>query len=156
MSILPTAEARPRAPREALPPLFDLAKIRDDFPILHRKVHGVPLVYLDNAATAQKPRAVIEALDRFYEHDNANVHRGVHLLSQLATQEYEEARAKVQRFLNAASPREIVFTRGTTEAINLVAQTLGRQTVRAGDEVIISHMEHHSNIVPWQMLCEEK
>ena len=155
MSMIPPA-GRPRPAREALPPLFDLDKIRQDFPILHRKAHGRPLVYLDNAATTQKPRAVIDALDRYYEHDNANVHRGVHLLSQLATQEYEEARAKVQRFLNAASPREIIFTRGTTEAVNLVAQTFGRQNVGAGDEVIVSHLEHHSNIVPWQMLCEEK
>jgi cysteine desulfurase/selenocysteine lyase len=157
MSILPTTtDGRPRAPREALPPLFDLVKIREDFPILQRKVNGAPLVYLDNAATTQKPRAVIEAIARYYESANANVHRGVHLLSQLATQEFEEARAKVQRFLNAASPREVVFTRGTTEAINLVAQTFGRRNVQAGDEVIISYMEHHSNIVPWQMLCEEK
>jgi cysteine desulfurase/selenocysteine lyase len=156
MSIFPSTDGRPRAPREALPPLFDLAKIREDFPILQRQVNGAPLVYLDNAATTQKPRAVIDALARYYEHDNANVHRGVHLLSQLATQEYEEARAKVQRFVNAASPCEIVFTRGTTEAINLVAQAFGRQNVQAGDEVVISWMEHHSNIVPWQMLCAEK
>jgi cysteine desulfurase/selenocysteine lyase len=156
MSILTKPETKPRAVREALPPLFDLAKVRADFPILHRQAHGQPLIYFDNAATTQKPRAVIEAIDRYYEHDNANVHRGVHLLSQLATREYEEAREKVQRFLNAASSAEIIFTRGTTEAINLVAQTYGRQNVSAGDEVVISYMEHHSNIVPWQMLCEEK
>jgi cysteine desulfurase/selenocysteine lyase len=155
MSILP-AENKARPAREALPPLFDLAKIRQDFPILQRKVHGHPLVYLDNAATTQKPRVVIEAMERYYAHDNANVHRGVHLLSQFATQEYEEARGKVRRFLNAASPREIIFTRGTTEAINLVAQTFGRQNIRAGDEIILTHLEHHSNIVPWQMLCSEK
>jgi cysteine desulfurase/selenocysteine lyase len=156
MSILPGAEAKPRAPREELPPLFDLRKVRDDFPILRRKVHGKPLAYLDNAATTQKPLAVVEALARFYERDNANIHRAVHLLSQRATQEYEEARVKVQGFLNAVSPKEVVFVRGTTEGINLVAQTFGRRNVGPGDEVLISTMEHHSNIVPWQMLCEEK
>ncbi len=156
MSILPTVEAKTRAPREGLPPLFDLGKIVDDFPILQRRVHGRPLVYLDNAASTQKPRAVIEAVARYYEHDHANVHRGVHLLSQLATRQYEEARGKVQRFLNAPSPCEIIFTRGTTEGINLVAQTFGRANVKAGDEIIVSHLEHHSNIVPWQLLCEEK
>jgi cysteine desulfurase/selenocysteine lyase len=155
MSAIP-AEPRPRAAREALPPLFDLAKVREDFPILARKAHGRPLIYLDNAATTQKPRAVIETVARYYERDNANVHRAVHLLSQLATREYEEARAKAQRFLNAPSAREVIFTRGTTEAINLVAQSFGRANVAAGDEIIVSHMEHHSNIVPWQMLCEEK
>jgi cysteine desulfurase/selenocysteine lyase len=156
MSILPPAEARPQPHREALPPLFDLRKVRDNFPILHRTAHGHPLVYFDNAATTQKPQAVIDAVRRYYELYNANIHRAVHLLSQLATQEYEEARAKVQRFLGAPSAREVVFTRGTTEGINLVAQTYGRQNVGPGDEVIVSHMEHHSNIVPWQMLCEEK
>lgn len=156
MSILPATEIRPRPAREGLPPLFDLVKIHEDFPMVNRQVHGKPLIYLDNAATTQKPRAVIDAVARYYEHDNANVHRGVHVLSQLATQQYEEARAKVQRFLNAATTREIIFTRGTTEAINLVAQTFGRANVRAGDEVLVSHLEHHSNIVPWQMLCEEK
>jgi cysteine desulfurase/selenocysteine lyase len=156
MSILPLSEPRPKPHREELPPLFDLAKVRDDFPILSTQVRGRPLVYLDNAATTQKPRAVLDGVAHFYERHNANVHRGIHLLSQLATQEYEEARVKVQRFLGAASPDEIIFTRGTTEAINLVAQTLGRKTVGPGDEVIISYMEHHSNIVPWQMLCEEK
>src|SRR5262249_29108520 len=114
------------------------------------------LVYLDNAASTQKPQAVIDALRRYYEQDNANIHRGVHTLSERATRKYEEARVKVQRFLHAREAREIIFVRGTTEAINLVAQTFGRENVRAGDEVLITHMEHHSNIVPWQILCEEK
>jgi cysteine desulfurase/selenocysteine lyase len=156
MSILPTTEAKPRAHRESLPPLFDLNKVRNDFPILRRTVNGHPLVYFDNAATTQKPRGVIEAVDRYYEHYNANIHRAVHLLSQFATREYEEARAKVQRYVNAPRPEEIIFTRGATEAINLVAQTFGRTNVQAGDEIVLSNMEHHSNIVPWQMLCEEK
>jgi len=156
MSILPGINAKPRQQREALPPLFDLKKIRDDFPILQRTINNHPLVYFDNAATTQKPRGVIEAVSRFYEHYNANIHRAVHLLSQLATGEYEEARVKVQRFLNASQAREIIFTRGTTEGINLVAQAFGRTNVGPGDEIVVSHMEHHSNIVPWQMLCEEK
>src|SRR5262249_44500991 len=156
MSILPAIESKPRQPREALPPLFDLKKIREDFPILRRTVNGHPLVYFDNAATTQKPRGVIDAVGRFYEHYNANIHRAVHLLSQLATGEYEEARTKVQRVLNAAEAKEIIFTRGTTEGINLVAQTFGRANIGPGDEIIVSHMEHHSNIVPWQILCEEK
>jgi cysteine desulfurase/selenocysteine lyase len=143
-------------PPKPLPPLFDLRKVRDDFPILQRTAHGKPLVYFDNAATTQKPAAVIDAIRRFYDLYNANIHRAVHLLSQLATREYEEARVKVQRFLNAPSAKEVLFTRGTTEGINLVAQTYGRTNLRPGDEVIVSHMEHHSNIVPWQMLCEEK
>ena len=126
------------------------------FPILGEKVYGKPLVYLDNAATSQKPQAVIDALARFYTKDNANVHRGVHYLAERATAEYEGARAKVQRFLNAEHASEIVFVRGTTEAINLVAQTYGKAHVGAGDEVLITAMEHHSNIVPWQMLCDEK
>jgi cysteine desulfurase / selenocysteine lyase len=135
---------------------LDVSRIRDDFPILRQKVHGKPLVYLDNAATAQKPQAVLDALQHYYCADNANVHRGVHLLSERATQDYEAARVKVQRFLNAARSEEIVFVRGATEGINLVAQSYGRHHVGRGDEVVISHMEHHSNIVPWQMLCEEK
>ncbi len=138
------------------PEPFDVERIRRDFPILAQKAHGKPLVYLDNAATAQKPRAVIDAMSRYYERDNANVHRGVHLLSERATAEYEEARAKLAQFLGAADPREIVFVRGATEAINLVAQAYGRRNVGPGDEVLITAMEHHSNIVPWQMLCEEK
>jgi len=131
-------------------------KIREDFPILQVKVHGKPLVYLDNAATTHKPRAVLDALTRFYLEENSNVHRGVHFLSQVATQAYESGRTRVRQFLNAAHDREIIFTRGTTDSINLVAQSYGRSRLRAGDEVIISAMEHHSNIVPWQMICEEK
>jgi len=135
---------------------FDVEKIRQDFPILQQNVHGKRLVYLDNAATSQKPWAVIDAERHFYLHTNSNVHRGVHLLSARATQEYEDARVKVQGLLNAGDWREIVWTRGTTEGINLVAATYGRKNVGAGDEIVISGMEHHSNIVPWQMLCEEK
>jgi len=132
---------------------LDVQKIRSEFPILARPVHGKPLVYLDNAATAQKPRAVLEAMQSFYEHYNANVHRAVHELSARATREYEASRGKVARFINAAD-REIIFTRGTTESVNLVAQAWGRSRVKTGDEILITHMEHHSNIVPWQMLCE--
>jgi len=135
---------------------FNVRRIREDFPILRQTVHGKPLVYLDNAATTQKPRAVLDALMAYYSEDNANVHRGVHLLSERATQAFEDARATVQRFINAASAREIVFTRNATEGINLVAQTFGRTRLAPGDEVVISAMEHHSNIVPWQMVCEEK
>ena len=132
-----------------------LAGLRADFPILQQTVHGKPLVYFDNAATTQKPRAVIDAVSRYYTEDNANVHRGVHALSERATAAYESARCKVQRFLNAGDPREIVFVRGATEAINLVAQSYGTTHLRAGDEIIISAMEHHANIVPWQMLCRQ-
>ncbi len=135
---------------------FDVETVRADFPILRTKVHGHPLVYLDNAATSQKPQSVIDAIVRYYQGENANIHRGVHYLSQIATEEFEAGRSAVQRFVNAGSASEIIFTRGTTEAINLVAQTWGRVHVGAGDEVLISAMEHHSNIVPWQMLCEEK
>ena len=135
---------------------FDPDSIREDFPILKQLVHGKPLVYLDNAATSQKPQVVIDALTRYYSTDNSNIHRGVHLLSERATEAYEAARAKVQRFINAAQSKEIIFTRGTTEAINLVANSYGRANVNAGDEVLITAMEHHSNIVPWQILCEEK
>lgn len=133
----------------------DFACRRDDFPILARQVHGVPLAYLDNAATTQKPTAVIEALARYYREINANTHRGVHFLSDRATEAYEAARATVARFVNAARAEEIVFVRGTTEAINLVAATFGRTFLRAGDEIIVSEMEHHSNIVPWQAACEQ-
>ena len=133
---------------------FDVQKIREDFPILRQRVHGKPLVYLDNAATAQKPQAVIEAIERYYRAENSNIHRGVHYLSEQATQAYEAARAKARGFLNAAHDREIVFVRGTTEGINLVAQSHGRTFLKAGDEIIVSGMEHHSNIVPWQMVCE--
>lgn len=128
---------------------------RDDFPILKTSVHGKPLVYLDNAATTQKPLCVIDAENNYYRNDNANVHRGIHALSQRATDAFEAARVKVQRLINAASPNEIVFVRGTTEAINLVAQSYGRSRFKAGDEIIVSTMEHHSNIVPWQILCEQ-
>ena len=135
---------------------YDVRRVRRDFPILSQKVHGRPLVYLDNAATTQKPQQVLDAIIRYYSEDNANVHRGVHQLSERATEAYERARAIAQRFLNAARPEEIIFVRGTTEAINLIAQAYGRHNVGAGDEVIITAMEHHSDIVPWQMLCEEK
>src|SRR3990167_2601447 len=141
---------------QADPPAFDVEAIRADFPILSRRVHGKPLVYLDNAATTQKPVQVIEAIDHYYRHYNANIHRGVHTLSAEATAAYEAARQKVRDFLNAGSDKEIIFVRGATEAINLVAQTLGRGTLKAGDEIIISTMEHHSNIVPWQILCEDR
>jgi cysteine desulfurase/selenocysteine lyase len=151
-----TREAIQIPARESSTPAFDVKRIREDFPILKQKVHGKPLVYLDNAATSQKPAQVIEAILRFYTHDCSNVHRGVHLLSERATEEYEGVRIKVKRFLNAPDWREIVFVRGATEGINLVAQTYGRQHVQAGDEVLITAMEHHSNIVPWQILCEEK
>ena len=135
-------------------PALDVVTIRSDFPILEHEVHGKPLVYLDNAATSQKPRPVIDAISRFYANTNANVHRGVHTLSVRATELYEGAREKSRAFVNAAEAAEIVFVRGTTEAINLVASSFGAARVRAGDEVIISAMEHHSNIVPWQMLCQ--
>ena len=135
---------------------LDLSAIRKDFPILAQQVHGKPLIYLDNAATSQKPQSVIDALSHFYQMDNANIHRGVHELSERSTQQYEAARGKVQHFLNAANTREIIFVRGATEGVNLVAQTYGRKHVGAGDEIVISAMEHHANIVPWQMLCEEK
>jgi cysteine desulfurase / selenocysteine lyase len=135
---------------------WDVGRIRGDFPALHQQVHGKPLVYLDNAATSQKPRAVLDALLAYYTRDNANVHRGVHLLSERATEAYEGARLSIQRHLNAPSAREIVFVRQATEGINLVASSFGRAFVSAGDEIIISAIEHHANIVPWQMLCEEK
>ncbi len=135
---------------------LDVARIREDFPILKQKVHGKPLVYLDNAATSQKPQAVIDSEVELYSKYFSNVHRGVHLLSQRSTDAYEKAREKVQNFLNARSSAEIIFTRGTTEGINLVAQTYGQQHVQPGDEILISEMEHHSNIVPWQMLCAQK
>lgn len=128
---------------------------RADFPILESEIHGKPLIYLDNAATTQKPQAVIDAEARYYREDNANVHRGVHALSQRATDAFEAARTKVQRFINAARSDEIVFVRGTTEAINLVAQSYARPRLREGDEIIISALEHHSNIVPWQMVCQQ-
>jgi cysteine desulfurase/selenocysteine lyase len=131
-------------------------RVREDFPLLQLRVHGKPLVYLDSAATSQKPRVVLEALARYYSEYNANVHRGIYLLAELATQRYEEARARVARFINAPRPEEVVFTRGTTEAINLVAYTWGRATIRPGDEILLTEMEHHSNMVPWQILAAEK
>ena len=143
------------APSGTVGKALDVARVRADFPGLDQEVHGKPLVYLDNAATTQKPRAVIDALVHAYFHDCANVHRGVHLLSQRATDGFEASRRKIQRLIGAADAREIVFVRGTTEAINLVAHSFGRGRVGAGDEVLVTGMEHHSNIVPWQILCEE-
>ena len=134
---------------------FDVEKVRADFPILQQQVNDKPLVYLDNAATAQKPKQVIETLDDYYREYNSNIHRGVHTLSEKATAVYEGARDKVKDFVNADSTKEIIFVRGATEAINLVAQSFGRNTLTAGDEVIITELEHHSNIVPWQLICEQ-
>lgn len=134
---------------------FNIAKIRSDFPILDQTVNEHPLIYLDNAATTQKPKAVIEAISHYYMNDNANVHRGVHALSARATQQYEIARGKVQRFIHAKSLRECIFVRGTTEAINLVAQSFVAPRIMPGEEILVTHMEHHSNIVPWQMVCKK-
>jgi cysteine desulfurase/selenocysteine lyase len=134
---------------------MDIEKIRADFPVLHQEVNGKPLVYLDNGATTQKPQVVIDAIANYYRTTNSNVHRGAHTLSDQATQMFEDARTTMQKFLNAAKSEEIIWTRGTTESINLVAQTWVRSNVKAGDEIIISGMEHHSNIVPWQMVCEQ-
>ena len=134
---------------------FDVEHLRQDFPILQQEVYGKPLVYLDNAATSQKPLAVINAIKNYYSHDNANVHRAVHALSERTTQQFEQTREKIKAFINAKESREIIFTRGATEAINLVAQSYGHSQFKAGDEIIISTMEHHSNIVPWQLLCEQ-
>jgi cysteine desulfurase/selenocysteine lyase len=149
-------EVSPPSALRPLPSDYDVESIRRDFPILKRLARGKHLVYLDNAATTQKPRQVIDRIVRYYSEENSNVHRGVHYLSEIATVEYENARGYVQRFLNARDVKEIVFTRGTTEAINLVAQTWGRKNIGEGDEILISAIEHHSNIVPWQMLCAEK
>lgn len=135
--------------------LFDVETIRRDFPVLQQRVHGKPLVWLDNAATTQKPQSVIDALARFYEEYNSNIHRGAHEMAARATDAYEDARKKIQEFIGAGSAQEIVFVRGTTEAINLVAQTFGRRFIGSGDEILVTEMEHHANIVPWQMLCEE-
>jgi cysteine desulfurase/selenocysteine lyase len=135
---------------------LDIKKIRNDFPILSRKVNGKPLIYFDNGATSQKSVQVIEAIDHYYRNQNANIHRGVHTLSQEITIAYENARATIQKHINAAFPQEIIFTSGTTESVNLVAHSFGKKFISAGDEIIISAMEHHSNILPWQMLCEEK
>jgi cysteine desulfurase/selenocysteine lyase len=134
---------------------FDVAAIRRDFPILHQNVNGKPLVYLDNAASSQRPKAVLDAISRYYQHDHANVHRGVHTLSQRATDAYEGARETVRRFINAHSSKEIIFTRGTTESVNLVAQSFLRPRLTPGDEILISGLEHHANIVPWQLLREQ-
>jgi cysteine desulfurase/selenocysteine lyase len=151
-----TAGNTVRWPQPATQADFDVYRVRAEFPILARKVQGKPLVYLDNAATTQKPQAVIDAIVRYYTEQNANIHRGVHTLSEQATESYEQARAFVQRFLNATEPSEIIFVRGTTEGVNLVAQTWGRTHVGREDEIVISTMEHHSNIVPWQILCEQQ
>jgi len=134
---------------------FDVNRVRADFPILERKIHGKPLIYFDSAASSQRPAAVIDAVDDFYRHHNANVHRGVHTLSQEATELYEAGRRKLAAYINAASEREVIFTRGTTESINLVANSYLRPKLQPGDEIMVTHMEHHANIVPWQMLCEQ-
>lgn len=152
---VPAEAVPPLSALAAPPPPLDVARIRDDFPILQRQVRGNPLVYLDNAATSQKPQVVIDTITRFYAAENANIHRGVHYLSEHATAAYDEAREKVARFLNAQSSREIIFTRGTTEGINLVAQSYGRTNLKPGDDIVITTMEHHSNIVPWQLACEQ-
>jgi cysteine desulfurase/selenocysteine lyase len=131
---------------------LDVQAVRQDFPILNQRVHGRPLVWLDNAATTQKPQSVIDTLSHFYEHDNSNIHRGAHTLASRATEAFERARDKVRDFLGASSSKEIVFVRGTTEAINLVAQTWGRKFLQPGDEIILSTLEHHANIVPWQLI----
>lgn len=147
----------PQAVHSAVSPsqIFDIDSVRRDFPILGRAVRDRGLVYLDNAATTQKPRSVIEAMERYYEEDNSNIHRGVHFLSQQATFAYERARGRIAKFVNGSESAEIVFCRGTTEAVNLVARSFVRPRVGADDEILITHMEHHSNIVPWQMLCQE-
>lgn len=137
-------------------PALDVHAIRQDFPVLHQEVHGRPLVYLDNAASSQKPRVVIEALDEYYRSYNANVHRGIHTLSERASQAYEEARHKVARFINARSAKEVIWTRNTTESINLVAYSWGRANIGPGDEILLTEMEHHSNLIPWQLLAAEK
>ncbi len=156
MTGLPAGAAPPAPGHAPAPPApYDAARRRADFPALHQQVHGRPLTYLDNAATTQKPQVVIDAVRHYYERDNANVHRGVHALSERATKAFEGARRTVARFLGA-DHREVIFTRGATEAVNLVAQTFGRQRVGPGDEVVVTTLEHHSNIVPWQLLCEER
>lgn len=135
---------------------FDIYRIREDFPILHKEVYNKPLAYFDNAATAHKPQQVIDAINRFYRNENSNVHRGVHHLSQKATEMYEDSRIRAQKFINAASSNEVIFTKGTTDAINLVAHSFGKKYIKKDDEIIISEMEHHSNIVPWQLVCEDR
>ena len=141
-------------PKEVNLPKLDIESIRRDFPILAQHINGHPLAFLDSAASSQRPRRVIDAISEYYEHDHANVHRGIHTLSHRATDAYEGAREKVRRFINAKSTQEIVFTKGTTDSINLVASSLGR-SFSAADEIVITHLEHHSNIVPWQMLAEQ-
>jgi cysteine desulfurase/selenocysteine lyase len=150
-----TTRAAP-APARPAPVAFDVERVRAAFPILARRVNGKPLVYLDNAATSQKPRSVIDAIGRYYENENANIHRGVYYLSSRATEAYEGAREKARAFLNAREAREMIFVRGTTEAVNLVASSFGHARLQRGDEVLVSAMEHHSNIVPWQMICAER
>src|SRR5207302_2509375 len=145
-----TEATMPRKRKKAV----DWSALRDDFPILDQNVHGQPLIYFDNAATTQKPRGVLEALRHYYEHDNANVHRGIHELSNRATAAFEAARTRAAKFINARSAEEIVFTRGTTEGINLVASAWGQKNIKAGDAILLTEMEHHSNIVPWQLLAE--
>src|SRR6185295_17908574 len=140
----------------SIPKTLDISAIRQEFPVLNREVKGRPLIYFDNAATSQKPQAVIDAQVQYYSNYNANIHRGIHTLAEEATAAYEETRDTVKSFIGARSREEIIFTRGTTESINLVAYSWGRKNIQAGDEIIISNMEHHSNIVPWQLLCEEK
>lgn len=135
---------------------YDINAIRKDFPILQRQVYKRPLVYLDNAATTQKPESVVNSIVNYYHHENSNIHRGVHYLSQVATEAYENARSRIQKFINATHRHEIIFTRGTTEAINLVAYSFGKQFIKAGDVIVLSRLEHHSNIVPWQILCEDR
>lgn len=135
--------------------MFDIDAIRADFPVLDQEIYGQPLAYLDNAASSQKPTQVIDAVANYYRHDNANIHRGVHQLSQRATDAYEKARSKVRNFINAKSDKEVIFVRGATEAVNLIAQSFARPQLQAGDEILISHLEHHANIVPWQMVCEQ-
>ena len=135
---------------------YEIERIRRDFPILRERIRGKPLVYLDNAATTQKPLTVIYALQRFYAAENANIHRGVHFLSQQATFAYERSRARIRQFINARENREVIFVRGTTEAINLVADSYGRAFVRPGDQIVVSQLEHHANIVPWQWLCARR
>jgi cysteine desulfurase/selenocysteine lyase len=145
----------PYPPTRLPAPPIDVERIRQDFPLLQQRIRGKPLVYLDNAATSQKPQSVIDAVTRFYTSENANIHRGVHYLSERATDAYDQVREKVARFLNARSSREIIFTRGTTEGINLVAQSYGRPALKPGDDIVITAMEHHSNLVPWQLVCEQ-
>jgi cysteine desulfurase / selenocysteine lyase len=152
-AIVPLVDPTPPT-RLPVPPM-DVERIRQDFPLLQQRVRGKPLVYLDNAATSQKPQSVIDVVTRFYTSENANIHRGVHYLSERATDAYDQVREKVARFLNARSSREIIFTRGTTEGINLVAQSYGRVALKPGDDIVITAMEHHSNIVPWQLVCEQ-